>query len=1076
MSLAKVKIISAGAGSGKTYRLTQELSSLLEQRTVRASGIIATTFTKKAAAELKERVRVKLLERGLSQEANELTNALIGTVHGLGVKLLQRFAFEAGVSPAAEIIPDEDQQRLFNLSMAAIISLETIERIELLGKKLGLGYQGEAYNWRKEVREIVEVIRTNDFSAQDIADSRQKSWESFAAFLPAPSETSLESAHQKLALLLSSTHELLENNEADGTKKTLDAAIELQKLAQELQRRGYLPWPSWAKLAKFKKAVAVKSQEIVVDLADFAASHTSLVAFQNDIRDSIFLLFDCARDAIQEYDTYKKKRGQIDYTDMEVLVLRLLEQESVRATLAEELDLLLVDEFQDTSPIQLALFLRLSQLAKQSIWVGDPKQSIYGFRGAEPGLMAAVIRYAGGIQPDNIQEYSWRSREELVYTTNAIFVKAFPDMPPQEVRLLPMRLKAGNRSFPAESPEEVQRSALWHWHYELDSGRLSKEWIDQVLARSIRQLLDNPPLIRPKGSLHYRPLQAGDIAILCRSNKSCESMAKALEEAGTAAALARTGLLKTAEITLLIAMLKYMLSGEDSLSAAEIMLLAERKPLADIIDQRLDYLDKLAQSAQPYREAPWGAEQPIISRLEALREPTQEFSPYELINYLLEDLDIRRLIVAWGNGEQRLSNIDELRHLAVQYEENCHRLQQAASVGGLLIYLAQLANSEQDKQGAGERPEAANVLTYHRSKGLEWPVVVCHNLDDKLRADLWGKSIISEVAEIDPAYPLRHRWLRYWVNPYALSGGDTELGQALAESDWQRQKTAEAKAEEARLLYVGITRARDYLILPTAKTGAPWLDRVYQSEKTPVLDPHESSTPFIWEGQEIDKLTQTWIEPRNLPVSPQNYIAMPFIAGKRAGRQAQQPLYITPEQMAVQFPKVSSSHAFAYFPDQALTAALYNLEYGQAIGAFLLSDQYALPLPEREEMAEGLIQRFALPEDAQVQQFIAQADAFEEWLAAHFPSSQRQQGFPIRQTVGAQQYRASIDSLFYGKDRPPVLIQQCLIPSPKWEKKLRKVLPSYHYLAYSAQTSLAGGIAAAFVHLPIQGVLLPLLP
>lgn len=1076
MSLGKVKIISAGAGSGKTYRLTQELSSLLEQRSVRASGIIATTFTKKAAAELKERVRVKLLESGLSQEANELTNALIGTVHGLGVKLLQRFAFEAGVSPAVEIIPDEDQQRLFNLSMAAIISLETIERIELLGKKLGLGYQGEAFNWRKEVREIVEVIRTNDFSPQDIADSRQKSWESFAAFLPAPSETPLESAHQKLALLLSSTQELLENNETDSTKKTLEAAIELQKLAQELQRRGYLPWPTWAKLAKFKKAVAVKSQEVVVDLADFAASHTALAAFQNDIRDSIFLLFDCARDAIQEYDTYKKNRGQIDYTDMEVLVLRLLEQESVRATLGEELDLLLVDEFQDTSPIQLALFLRLSQLAKQSIWVGDPKQSIYGFRGAEPGLMAAVIRYAGGIQPENIQEHSWRSREELVYTSNAIFVKAFPDMPPQEVRLLPMRLKAGNRFFPPESPEEAQRSALWHWHYELDGGgRLSKEWIDQVLARSIRQLLDNPPLIRPKGSQHYRPLQAGDMAILCRSNKSCESMAKALEEAGTAAALARTGLLQTAEITLLIAMLKYMLSGEDSLSAAEIMLLAERQDLADIIDQRLDYLETLAQSAQPYREAPWGGERPVISRLEALREPTQEFSPSELINYLLEDLDIRRLVVAWGNGEQRLSNIDELRRLAIQYEENCHRLQQAASVGGLLLYLAQLANNALDKQGAGERPEAVNVLTYHRSKGLEWPVVVCHNLDDKLRADLWGKSIISEVDEIDPAHPLRYRWLRYWVNPYDLSGSDTELGNLLAESHWQQQKTAEAKAEEARLLYVGITRARDYLILPTAKTGAPWLDRVYQSEKTPVLDPHEHSTPFVWEGYEIDKLTQTWMEPRSLPVSPQNYTATPFIAGKRTGRQPHQTLDITAEQIAAQYPRVASRHAFPYFPEISLTSACYSLEYGQAISAFLLSDQHALPLPKREEMAEGLIQRFALPEDADTQQFLAQADAFEEWLAAHFPSSQRQQAIPIRQTVGLQQYRASIDCLFYGKDRPPVLIQQCLIPSQKWEKKLQKMLPSYHYLAHTAEEVLPEGLAAAFVHLPIQGILLPLL-
>ena len=116
-----LKIISAGAGSGKTYRLTQEMIRLLGEG-VRANGIIATTFTKKAAAELQERVRIKLLESGMVEEANELTNALIGTVHGLGVKLLKRFAYEAGVSPEVTIMAEEDQQVLFNNSLATVLT------------------------------------------------------------------------------------------------------------------------------------------------------------------------------------------------------------------------------------------------------------------------------------------------------------------------------------------------------------------------------------------------------------------------------------------------------------------------------------------------------------------------------------------------------------------------------------------------------------------------------------------------------------------------------------------------------------------------------------------------------------------------------------------------------------------------------------------------------------------------------------------------------------------------------------------------------------------------------------------
>ena len=131
-----LRIISAGAGSGKTYSLTQEMAKLLapqggEPAEVRASGSIATTFTNKAAAELKERVRIQLLEDGLTKEADELGNAMIGTVHAIGVQLLKRFAFEAGVSPEVDIIADTDQQTLFNQSLATVIPIELIQEMEL---------------------------------------------------------------------------------------------------------------------------------------------------------------------------------------------------------------------------------------------------------------------------------------------------------------------------------------------------------------------------------------------------------------------------------------------------------------------------------------------------------------------------------------------------------------------------------------------------------------------------------------------------------------------------------------------------------------------------------------------------------------------------------------------------------------------------------------------------------------------------------------------------------------------------------------------------------------------------------
>ncbi|MEL7163384.1 MAG: UvrD-helicase domain-containing protein, partial [Bacteroidota bacterium] len=379
-------------------------------------------------------------------------NALIGTVHGLGVKLLRRFAFEAGVSPRVDIIAEEDHQRLFNLSMAAVIHLDRIERIEALCDKLGLSRDGEKYNWRKDVLRLVEIIRGNNFGPEIIEKSKRQSWQSLAKFLPpvAASPTP-EQYKNRLAIALTETAAVLTANEADGTKKTASAANYLRKLHGQLRRKGYLPWYEYLKLARFTKEVGAKSRELVDAVVELGELHPASAAFQDDLKAYQDLLFDCARDAIAEYDQYKKKRGRIDYTDMEVLVLGLLDHPGVRTTLGRELDLLMVDEFQDTSPIQLAVFLKLSELAGQSVWVGDPKQSIYGFRGAEPRLMATVMAATGPMDPANIQKNSWRSREDIVYACNALFTKAFPDTPEAAVVLEPVRTRTGGKFAPAES-------------------------------------------------------------------------------------------------------------------------------------------------------------------------------------------------------------------------------------------------------------------------------------------------------------------------------------------------------------------------------------------------------------------------------------------------------------------------------------------------------------------------------------------------------------------------------------------------------------------------------------------------
>ncbi len=1083
MTELKTKIISAGAGSGKTYRLTREMSALLTGGQARPGGIIATTFTKKAAAELRERVRVALLEAGMTREANELANALIGTVHGLGVKLLKRFAFEAGVSPRVDIIGEGEDQRYFNLSMAAVTQLADIERIEELCTKLGLSQSGEKYNWRKDVLGLVEVIRGNNFSAADIEKSRQNSWSELAKFLPQPDPAvTLEVLNNRLKIALDETYRTLTHPEAaDQTKKTMTAASSLRRLLSELKQRGYLPWPEYAGLGKFDAKVGAKSREAVATIVELGERHAATAAFQDDLRGYQDLLFRFAAKSIAEYDRFKKSRGRIDYTDMEVLVLELLDNNRVREVLREELDLLMVDEFQDTSPIQLAIFLKLSQLARRSVWVGDPKQSIYGFRGAEPRLMAAVMAASGPILPENIQRQSWRSREDVVHACNGLFVNAFPEFPPEAVVLEPVRTRGGGEHAPPESTDLSERNGLVHWDFQLEGKeRYSAGWLMSVTAKSVREMLENPPPVVDKAAKKERPLRPGDIAILCRSNYGCADMAEALSRQGLAAAISRTGLLHTAEATLLLACLKYLLNQEDSLSIAEINLLGDRSDLPTIIENRLDFLEaeadrkqeneKLREAGKPLIRKPgWSENSGLVKKLIDLQAGGLEYSTSELINLLLEQLDLRRVVVAWGDGEQRLSNIDELRRLAVTYEENCHQQHRAASLGGYLLYLDQLLRDTNDKQGAGERPEAVNVMTYHRSKGLEWPAVICFNLDQPERADVWGRAVIAETETVDLTAPLAGRWLRYWVNPYGRSSNGVPWVDALNESKWKQLAEAEARAEEARLLYVGFTRARDYLILPTGKNGAKWVDRVFSrgGKTVTTLEPGTIETPFSHGGVDVDKYTQVWTEPKTLPASDRKFGEIPFLTGCRPGPAVHTVRVVDEEWILAAFPGLSFSKPTFYHatvdPDPATDPRILS----QAIGSYLHGDWFEqADRAVRRERAEAMVFAFQPGGEIDFDNLLEQATAYRNAVETTSRPVSVHRQLPYRFTHAGREISGRLDWVFERPDGQLVLHRYVHLSRKQFESTAGLRLAEVALDKLAAEQLLGQTVAEVQLHLP----------
>jgi len=841
------------------------LAALLEGD-VRPERIVATSFTQKAAAELQERVRVKLLESGHTAAANALSGALIGTVHSLGIRLLQRFAFEAGVSPLVEVIDEADGQRLFNESMAQILTPERIERMNGLSERLGLtksSYQ-EPYDWRAEVRAITDIARANNFSQDILERSKERSWETIRALLPEPIQRDDQTWNNRLLGLLDQTIADLEAQTTDQTKVTRDAVEGYRMAHTQLRARGHLHWHEWVKIGKIKPSV--RSAHLCEPLQDLARAVEQHQGLQGDMHHFIERLFDTASAALSEFQVYKKQRGLIDYTDMEAYVSQLLRLPDVREALGQEIDLLLVDEFQDTSPIQLDIFLQLSRLARHAIWVGDPKQSIYGFRGAEPALMQAIVEATGGVRPDNILRQSWRSRPDLVYAVNAMFTRAFPHVPPDLVALEPAFTRAEEAAKAMDMRVELPL-ALQHWHIKNqdDPRKAPNAWFQRAVAEQIYRMLEQGWPVFDRRRKTVRPMQPGDVAVLCRSNIYCTEMAEALHQAGMKAAIARSGLLSTPEVRLVMSCLQYLINPTDALSAAEILILSGSADLPALVSDRLQWLEEQSTA----RGAGWASQQPLLDALNLLRPQTIRRSASEMLNTLLESLDLRRVCAAMGDAPRRLNNVDALRKLAVDYELACMRLHAAASIGGYLMWLHDLAARKADAQAFSNSADAVQVLTYHKSKGLEYPVTICMNLDQGLRERIWGVSLVSDAPpQLDNI--LANRWIRYWVNPFADQIRGTRLQAALEASDTYAQARLQALEEEARLLYVGLTRARDYLVMPTSVKGAAWLNRVVHAgeDQVPVLDPNQSELPLEWNGVWLNVQTDVVDLPVDLPARP----------------------------------------------------------------------------------------------------------------------------------------------------------------------------------------------------------------
>ena len=522
-------------------------------------------------------------------------------------------------------------------------------------------------------------------------------------------------------------------------------------------------------------------------------------------RDVVLRMFRIAEEWRKEFARYKKERDLISYNDMERLFLTLLDNPVVREDISQGIDYVFVDEFQDSNPTQVRIFDKLSDVVgKGSFWVGDPKQAIYDFRGCDTCLTGAVTalieaRAQNGDEGFTYSslEKSYRSDPALVDLANRVFVPVFArELTPDKVVLRPNNASV----LPADLPRIV--------HWNMVPGRTAKGResysqgiVSETLAANVFNLVHGLFPVRQvvdKESGQLRDLRPSDIAVLCRYVDEVKALADRLRKMGIPVSTDVERGDDNIEVAFLCAALNYIL-GSTNLLDAELAYMYDALAVEDIIE---------------HPEMIRGQE--VVIRLDRLkREISGKPVPY-VVSSVIDSLDLERKASMWGNGKVRMNALETVKAMAAAYETQCISRGEAATLGGFVNTLS-AAGVVIDRS---IQSEGVNILTYHKAKGLEWNVVVLASLSDDAfdgkkfyKRNFFG---INVQRLTDPtAENLYSEFiLRYVPRCWSTSNSNLEasITHNLVTRPDIRQIQSRIRSELSRLLYVGVTRARDVLI------------------------------------------------------------------------------------------------------------------------------------------------------------------------------------------------------------------------------------------------------------------------
>jgi len=818
-SVKRSQLVSAGAGSGKTTIMIEKIADLILSGKTDIDSLLVVTFTVLAAGEMKERLitrfteEMKILDEVRKEQLSDLIEkiktASIDTIDGFSSKTIKKYFYELEISPNIEII--SDATRDYFLSVAVNSTLDSFKNSDKLNIMMDL-FAGNRRNL-DVIQELLLSTYNNIVNIKDYEKFLDQSLQEYKDPINSERIINLHIASrvENLIRKIKYSYSDFDANVKQKLDTLIDNLKEINPVLSLVTNFKTLMGISEVRFSLKEKKENVGLDDIVFEIKEF-------FEFQKDMQEKLIdenylefnekiikyfeIYIEILKKFIKNYNKLKEKNNLIDFNDLNRLMLKLLDNEKICNELKEKFKYIFVDEYQDVNPLQDELVSRLVGENTTLFTVGDVKQSIYGFRGASPEWF---LNKYNGLKTKNEQgeafdmNCNFRSSPKILEFINETFsnlmtVSTSDINYKQDALIEPMRTDIIDDDvkmmFVISDKNDEVANGVYSVKNHKEINKQDEKFLESKLVlKIITELIGTQ--FYDANLKQTRMLTYKDISILTRSDKdeASQTLINMLKDNNVPLNVTNKLRIDECEVVkLVMSILKCVANIAD-----DVDYLASFMCLTDLdIDDIVSFRDK---EKSLYENLVDNIENEYVKQgfdcIEKIKKNSYVLSNKELINSILNEQKLKYFILRKENGEKELELLEKFLENLTPLENNLSLYE--------FINVIETSAGKNGQVESFDCEDSVTIQTIHKSKGLEYPVVILFN-SSKMFSYIREHEYISFNSDIGLGVDFYNTETR-------------QKNEGVVKTAIKIKNAEKGYKEEMRLLYVALTRAKNKLFI-----------------------------------------------------------------------------------------------------------------------------------------------------------------------------------------------------------------------------------------------------------------------